>query len=68
MLHGRQATPGSSLDYQELLSLLQPLASCARLPDVPQEGPTRDRHPAGARGGGLAGPGRLCGLTCMSLS
>lgn len=31
-------------------SPLQPLASCARAPDVPQEGPTS--HPAGASGGG----------------
>lgn len=66
MLHDRQATPGSSLDDQELLSPLQPLASCARVSDVPQEGPTS--HPAEARGGGLAVPGRLCGLMCMSLS
>lgn len=50
LLHDRQATPGSSLGYQELLSPLQPLASCARAPDVPQEGPTS--HPAGASGGG----------------
>lgn len=50
LLHDRQAMPGSSLGYQELLSPLQPLASCARAPAVAQEGPTS--HPAGARGGG----------------
>lgn len=39
LLHGRQAMPGSLLDYQELLLPLQPLASCARVPDVPHWSP-----------------------------
>lgn len=39
LLHGRQAMPGCLLDYQELLFPLQPLASCARVPDVPHWSP-----------------------------
>lgn len=58
VLHGRQAMPGSSLDYQELPSPLQPLARCS-------PGGTHS-YPAEARA--RADPGRLCGLICMSLS
>lgn len=56
VLHGRQAMPGSSLDYQELLSPLQPLARCS-------PGGTHS-YPAKARGG--CPRQALCPM-CMSL-